>query len=57
MEQAYQKIAEAVSYYVEKADRLALPEECDIAEELADKIWHLEEALEILKTLNDDGER
>lgn len=47
-------IRQAISYYVGKADRLVLPEECDMAEEMADKIWHLEETLEILKYLNSD---
>ena len=55
MEQVYEKIREAISYYAGKADLLCLPEDVDVAEELADKIWHLEETIEMLKLLNDDS--
>jgi len=52
MEQTYKVIKEAVSYYIDRADRLRLPEECELAEEIADKIWHLEEAMDILRSLH-----
>jgi len=56
MEQAIKEVRDLMSYYVSKADTLSLPEECIFAEELADKIWHLEETLEILKDFCDDGD-
>jgi len=55
MEQAIKEVRELMSYYIGKADTLTLPEECVFAEELADKIWHLEETLEILKDFHHDG--
>jgi len=56
MEQTYERIAEIKAYYLDKADKLSLPEEYIYAEELADKIWHLEEVLEIIRQLNYDEE-
>jgi len=56
MDETEKLIKEAIAYYVDRADMLRLPEECKLAEELADKIWHLEEALIILKQLNYDYE-
>lgn len=55
MDESYQKIKEAIAYYVEKADLLVLPEECSMAEDIADKIFFLEETLTILKELHDDA--
>lgn len=56
MEQAIKEVKLALIYYRDKADRLTLPEECKLAEELADNIWHLTESLKILKELSDDEE-
>ena len=56
MDETERLIKEAIAYYVDRADNLKLPEECPLAEELADQIWHLEETLTILRRLNDDGE-
>ena len=55
MEQTYETIKEAIAYYVARADRLSLPEDYSMAEEIADKIWHLEETLDILKGLYNDN--
>ena len=49
MEQTYEGVMELLRYYLSRADRLILPEEYEYAEELADKIWHLEETLEMIK--------
>jgi hypothetical protein len=51
-----ERIRDAISYYIDKADRLRLPEEFKLAEEIADKLDHLEATLMILKELYDDGQ-